>query len=93
LPVLILRPYVPTSAARVWDMSVGVEARVRDASVGVEASGGQSWNVQSGQYKKPARLRCIRGLPQMPMETNNISILFTVRHPLLHTKIRAAIST
>jgi hypothetical protein len=28
--------------------------------------------VQSGRYKKPARLRYIRGLPQTPMETNKV---------------------
>jgi hypothetical protein len=43
---------------------------VRNASVGTGASGGQSWNVQSGRYKKPARLKYIRGLPHTPMETN-----------------------
>jgi hypothetical protein len=37
------RPQVPTSAAR-----------VRNASVCAGASGGQSWNVQSGRYSKPA---------------------------------------
>jgi hypothetical protein len=37
------RPYVPTSAAR-----------VRNAFVGAGASGGQSLNVQSGRYNKPA---------------------------------------
>jgi hypothetical protein len=37
------RPEVPTSAARVGN-----------ASVGAESSGGQSWNVQSGRYNKPA---------------------------------------
>jgi hypothetical protein len=52
------------------DASVGAEARVRDASVGAEASGDRSWNVQSGRYKKPARLRYIRGLPRTSMETN-----------------------
>jgi hypothetical protein len=37
------RPYVPTSAAR-----------MRNASVGAGAPGGQSCNVQSGRYNKPA---------------------------------------
>jgi hypothetical protein len=36
-------PIVPTSAAR-----------VQNASVGAGASGGQSWNVQSGRYNKQA---------------------------------------
>jgi hypothetical protein len=44
---------------------------VRDASVGAEASGGQSWDVQSGRYKKSARLRYIRGLPRTPKQTTN----------------------
>jgi hypothetical protein len=30
---------------------------VRNASVGAGASGGQSWDVQSGRYKKPVRLQ------------------------------------
>jgi hypothetical protein len=34
------------------------------------ASGVQSWNVQSGRYKKPARLKYISGLPRTLMETN-----------------------
>jgi hypothetical protein len=42
-PGPIPRTYVPTSAAR-----------VRNASVGAEAFGGQSWKVQSGRYNKPA---------------------------------------
>jgi hypothetical protein len=41
---------------------------VRNESVGARVSGGQSWNVQSGRYKKPARLGYFRGLPRTPME-------------------------
>jgi hypothetical protein len=43
IPGPIPRPYISTSAAR-----------VRNASVGAGASGGQSRNVQSRRYNKPA---------------------------------------
>jgi hypothetical protein len=64
------------------DASVGTEARVRDASVGAEASGGQRWNVQSGLYKRPPRLRYMETKKYLSFKTH-INVINTSTFSLL----------
>jgi hypothetical protein len=59
------RPSIPTSTAR-----------VRNASLGAEASVGQSWDVQSGRYNKPAGCSTPVACRGHPCEQTNNSYIF-----------------
>jgi hypothetical protein len=61
----IPRPLVPTPAAR-----------VRNAIVGARASGGQSWNVQSGRYNPLGFRSVIHAQAALRLDTFETNTLY-----------------